>query len=282
MIFYVVFNPLYDNQNVIFFESFSKKINELGHQVIANDEIKQHIPFKQIEFFDDLTCRERCDMVVSIGGDGTFLHNSRIAIASNKPILGINAGRIGFLCAFEAKEINDITKNDIEELFVESRMLLETNFGNENFDGLALNDITFYKGAVSKTTEFSILCDGKMVAEYRADGLIVSTPTGSTAYSLSAGGPIVQPSIELILLTPICAHSLFSRSIAIPPNGVITIRPKARNREGLLVSNDSEQSRQVPSFNDVLVRKSKKNVLIAVSPKRDYYKMLRTRISNSD
>ncbi len=282
MTFYVVFNPLYDNQNVVFFENFAKRFTELGHKIIANDAIKQHISFKHIEFFDDFSCRQRCDMVVSIGGDGTFLHNSRIAIASNKPILGINAGRIGFLCAFEAKEIDDITKSDIEELFVESRMLLETNYGNENFDGLAVNDITFYKGAVSKTTEFSIFCDGKMIAEYRADGLIVSTPTGSTAYSLSAGGPIVQPSIELILLTPICAHSLFSRSIAIPPDGVITIRPKARNREGLLVSNDSEQSRQVPSFNDVLVRKSKKNVLIAVSPKRDYYKMLRTRISNSD
>ncbi len=282
MTFYVVFNPPYDNQNVVYFENFSKKFTELGHKIIANDAIKQHIPFEHIEFFDDFLCRQRCDMVVSIGGDGTFLHNSRIAIASNKPILGINAGRIGFLCAFEAKEIDDITESDIADLFVESRMLLETNYGNENFDGLAVNDITFYKGAVSKTTEFSIFCDGKMIAEYRADGLIVSTPTGSTAYSLSAGGPIVQPSIELILLTPICAHSLFSRSIAIPPNGVITIRPKARNREGLLVSNDSEQSRQVPSFNDVLVRKSKKNVLIAVSPKRDYYKMLRTRISNSD
>ncbi len=277
MTFYLLFNPKYNIKNLDYFKIFAKKFHSLGHRVVSDKSFEQDIAFEDIEFLNSSQCETLCDMMVSIGGDGTFLNNAQKAIAANKPIVGINSGRIGFLCAFEAKTIEDITAEDIEKLYIEQRMLLETNSGRLDFEGYAVNDITFYKGSTSKTTEFSVICGNKTIAEYRADGLIVSTPTGSTAYSLSAGGPIVEPSIDLILLTPICAHSLFSRSIAITATQEITIRPKPANREGLLVSWDSEDP--VSIKDDIIVKKSEKHVKIVCSPKRDYYKMLRTRIS---
>ena len=155
-------------------------------------------------------CLEQADVILTIGGDGTILHEANLSLRYAKPILGINLGRCGFLATCEVSEMEaKLSAVARGEFSVDNRMLLYVRvLGHDGWEGHALNDVVVTKGRLQQAIDFSIYCDDILVEHYRGDGVIVATPTGSTAYSLAAGGPILDSQTKGVVVTPICPHSL--------------------------------------------------------------------------
>ena len=198
-----------------------------------------------------------CDIVVALGGDGTILHVTRQAAFAGKPVLGVNTGRLGFMAGIEADETECLQQLFSGRYKTEDRMMLEIRMENSNAPHYALNDAVISNGVVSKIIDVSLCCNGRFINDYRADGLIVSTPTGSTAYSLSAGGPIIDPALESIGITPICPHSLISRTILFTPDSEITVRTHRGRDEISYLTVDGEDAVEIPENGAVSFRKSK-------------------------
>ena len=150
-----------------------------------------------------------CDIVVTVGGDGTLLHAAAWAARWDKPVLGVNVGRVGFLATVEETELEQLARLAKGSYVLDRRLMLHAQISGEHaYQNDALNDVVISKGIGANTIRFEVYCDDILVNSYRGDGVILATPTGSTAYSLSAGGPILDAEIRGILVTPICAHSL--------------------------------------------------------------------------
>ena len=156
-----------------------------------------------------------CDAAVTAGGDGTIIHAAKYAAVNNVPLIGVNVGRLGFAADLEPDDIGRLKKLVSGEYTTEKRILLdvEVNKGNKTNHYLAVNDAVIARGQLSKIIDINLYLDDEWIAKYRADGLLFATPTGSTAYSLSAGGPVVAPQADCIIATPVCPHSLHSRSV---------------------------------------------------------------------
>ena len=168
------------------------------------------------------------DLLICFGGDGTILHAARDATLHNIPILGVNMGSVGFMAELERGELSLLTLLAAGEYRTEERMMLSVRVlrGEKVLsEDLALNDAVISKGSMARVAEMEVRADGVLVTNLMGDGVIVSTPTGSTAYSLSAGGPIIDPSLESIIMTPICPHSLASRSIVFNSDKILIVRP---------------------------------------------------------
>ena len=167
-----------------------------------------------------------CDLFIAIGGDGTIIHTAKLAASMNKPILGVNAGKLGFTAGVERHELSLLSRLIRGEYREERRLMLavelDSAHGSQKF--YALNDAVLARGALSKILDFRVLLNESNVGDYRADGLIVSTPTGSTAYSLSAGGPVIDPALRCLLLSPICPHSLFTRPVVFGEDSLLQIQ----------------------------------------------------------
>lgn len=252
----------------------------LGHRCIMDADMASSVSFDVIEYLDSAVCDELCDIVVSIGGDGTMLYSAQRAVSINKPVFGVNSGRLGFLCAFDALGLEEITNESIAALKLSERMLLDVSVSDKpDAHYIALNDVVVSKGSLSKTIEFYVTYGARKIAEYRSDGIIVSTPTGSTAYSLSAGGPIVSAELELVLLTPICAHSLFSRSMVFDLKDEITIAASRRNDNDAFLSVDSNVTFKLSEMSTITIKRSERKLQLLTSPSRDYFRTLRKRIA---
>ena len=175
---------------------------------------------------------KECDVVVAIGGDGTIIHAAKLAAQiANKPVLGINAGRLGFTAGLEMSEIGLISQLISGDYTVENRMMLDVSaidsHGNEVFHGEAINDAVIARGMLPHIIDLRTYHNERLAMQFRAAGLIISTPTGSTAYSLSAGGPAIDPHVKCIMTTPVCAHSLHTRPIIFSHDSVIKIETKS-------------------------------------------------------
>ncbi|MCH5206694.1 MAG: NAD(+)/NADH kinase [Oscillospiraceae bacterium] len=168
-----------------------------------------------------------CNFIVTVGGDGTILKWGKIAAQFDLPLLGVNMGRVGFMATLEPSEIERIPEILSGEFSVSTRMMLDCKVFREDknvFSERVLNDVILSRSSVSKLPEFVIFCGESEVSRVRADGVILSTPTGSTAYSLSAGGPILSPDMECIELTALCPHTLFNRPMIFSDKQPITVR----------------------------------------------------------
>jgi len=188
---------------------------------------------------DPIGLREKSDYIFSIGGDGTFLKAARMS--GGKPIAGINLGGLGFLTVFTIDEIEKLVSSvRRKEFLIEKRiaLLAKRELGDEDF--FALNDITISITGSARMIELTIEAGGELLSKYRADGVIISTPTGSTAYNLASGGPILYPEIDAFIVTPICAHTLSVRSVILPANTVIVIRAHSKG-ESILLSADGQK-----------------------------------------
>lgn len=165
---------------------------------------------------------EGCDIIITLGGDGTLLSGLDIAMRENAPMLGVNLGHVGFLTEIEPGEMDEAVDRLILGRYgLEERMLLTTSMD----DSLALNDVTFTRAATStRILTLSVYANGRMIQRFSGDGLVISTPTGSTGYSMSAGGPLVAPGVDLMLLTPICAHTPHAKPTILPANAHIQVR----------------------------------------------------------
>lgn len=165
-------------------------------------------------FLNEKELYEKSEAVISIGGDGTIINSAKIASASSKPILGINAGRVAFMAGLEPQELEYLDRLINGNYIVDKRMMLTVSIvidGKVTEEVNCVNDVFIGRAQHVNMVKLKVMCDSKTVSDYYSDGVILSTPTGSTAYSLSAGGPVIDPLIESILLTPVCPHSLFQR-----------------------------------------------------------------------
>ncbi|WP_079988291.1 NAD(+)/NADH kinase [Anaerotruncus rubiinfantis] len=203
-----------------------------------------------------------CDVIITVGGDGTILHSAKHAMQHQKPLLGINSGRLGYLAQLEPNEMEYLDRLADGDYTIENRMMLEMRVGGDPQLYYALNDVVIAKGGHARLVDLEILDgNGQPVGSYRADGLIFATPTGSTAYSLSAGGPIVDPVIDTIVLTPICPHSLYDRSILLSPRMQLNVRSKfVNNSDNIVVSVDGERIAGLDADRQVRIQKSERTV----------------------
>ena len=217
------------------------------------------------------------DLVVVLGGDGTLLSVAHHAAKAGVPVMGVNLGQLGFLTEITVSEAVPTLDKFLagDTALVSTRWLLEARMGSAA--SYCLNDAVITKGAVARMIELAVGVDGRDVATLKADGLIVSTPTGSTAYSLSAGGPILHPQVPAIVLTPICPHTLSFRPMAIPATSTIGVRLLTGGEE-VHVTFDGQRG-GVMVRNDVVdIRKAPFELQLITSPKRSYYDLVKEKL----
>ncbi|BAT72142.1 NAD+ kinase [Thermosulfidibacter takaii ABI70S6] len=221
------------------------------------------------------------DILVVIGGDGTFLSVARLAYGNDVPILGVNLGRLGFLTEVTLDELYPMMESILAGKYVmDERSMLEAfiyRHGERIAEYRVLNDVVINKGTLARIIELEAKVDDKFLTLYRADGLIISTPTGSTAYSLAAGGPILYPSIPAFILTPICPFTLSQRPIVIPDSAEIEITLNTEN-EDVFVTLDGQVGFALKVKDIVKVRKAHKSIKIIKNPNRDFFEVLRTKL----
>lgn len=217
-----------------------------------------------------------CDMVVSIGGDGTMLNTAYEMRHSSTPIIGVNFGKLGFLAEFDLTGFTDFLQDiKTKNYFVEERMtLLGECCGKELY---AINDLVIDKGSWSKMIELTIKVDDDYVATFSADGLIVATPTGSTGYSLSTGGPIVNPKADVITLSPIAPHTLTMRPLVISSQQKVTVIVNSPS-EKIQVSCDGQRVEYFDSPSVIIIEKSKQPVRLVHSNRTNYFEILRNKL----
>ena len=190
------------------------------------------------------------DLIITIGGDGTIIRYAKRAAYDNKPVLGINAGRVGYLANIEQNELSLLSKLKSGEYFVEKRMMLSVSVcenGKTIGEYNALNDAVITSGFISRIIDISVFL-GRDSISYRADGLIISTPTGSTAYSMSAGGPIIDPLTENMCITPICSHSLSAKPILLGADNTIKLKAYSKKRTDIYLTVDGRKVAGVRYF----------------------------------
>jgi NAD+ kinase len=217
------------------------------------------------------------DLVVVLGGDGTLLSVAHHAARAGVPVMGINLGRLGFLTEIPVSEALSTLDRFLADggPLVSPRWLIEARTGTEI--AYCLNDVVVTKGAKSRMIELALLVDGRDVAVLKADGLIVSTPTGSTAYSLSAGGPILHPKVPAILLTPICPHTLSFRPMAVPATSTVGVRLLTGGEE-VHMTLDGQRGGAMAANDLVEVRKAPFELQLVASPKRSYYDLVKEKL----
>jgi len=225
---------------------------------------------------------DEIDALLTLGGDGTLLRGARFLAGRQVPILGINLGRLGFLttCGVEDLETT-VTKLASGEFRAEARMTLEARTladdGSERKRWTALNDVVLHKGGFARMLQLRVAANGESIATYAADGIVIATPTGSTAYNLSAGGPLVVPTVESILLTAISPHTLSVRPLVLPPSVEVTVRAEDGPEE-LLVTADGQVGATFTASETLAVRRSDKPVLIVRFPGMTFFSRMRRKL----
>ncbi len=223
----------------------------------------------------------RVDLIVVLGGDGTLLATARLLENRPVPILAVNLGSLGFLTEITLDEMYgalEAVLADRHRIEVRQQLAGEVERqGQVVARYWALNDIVLHKASLARILDFDVTIDGRFVSRIRADGLIVSTPTGSTAYSLSAGGPIVLPSVEAMVVTPIAPHMLTNRPLVIPGNSVVEV-VAASPGEHAYVTADGQEGEELDSGSRVRLRVSDRKVQLVTSPNRDYFQVLRSKL----
>jgi NAD+ kinase len=225
-----------------------------------------------------------CDLVVILGGDGTLIGMAgRIARAgADVPILGVNFGSLGFLTEITLPELHDALESALAgTAAIDSRMMLLANTvrGDRPFsEHVVLNDIVVTKGALSRIVEISVSVGDEAVMRVRADGLIIASPTGSTAYNLAAGGPIVHPALDAILLTPIAPHTLSNRPVVIPASSAVRVRPIMDSNSEVYVTFDGQSGFSLQSSDIVSVRRAPRPLQVIKAANRTYFEVLRNKL----
>ncbi|MGN6104726.1 MAG: NAD(+)/NADH kinase [Kofleriaceae bacterium] len=243
-------------------------LRELGHVPVVTTE--DSIAPAGTEIVPEDEMGASVDLAVVLGGDGTMLRAARVLADHGRPVLGINLGQLGFLTGFAASE----AKASIEAAIAgrlprASRMRLAVKFmraGAEPAMRYALNDAVLHQGAMARLVEIEAFCDGELIAGYRADGLIVATPTGSTAYNMAAGGPIVVPGQAAMTLTPICAHALTNRPLVVNANATIRLELNADVR-GTILTVDGQWGHSFLPGDAVEITAAKQPLVLFASPK---------------
>ncbi len=212
------------------------------------------------------------DLVILIGGDGTFLSIAESAVKAGIPIAGFNLGTLGFLTELKKESIStSVLKLVRGEFRISQRKLVEVDFGNEI--SMSLNDVVFSKGDIARIIKLQLEIDNIEVSEIRADGLIISTPTGSTAYSLSAGGPILAPEVNGLVITPICPHSLTFRPFVIPDSSEIRVT-LCSDSDNVVITLDGQKVIPMNTNDAVVIRTGREKLKMVISDELNYFRLL--------
>lgn len=224
----------------------------------------------------------QCDIAIVIGGDGTLLHAARQLAPFGTPIIGINLGRLGFLVDVSPNEIQPrLNEFLMGEYISEPRFLLEATLQNHSQAKdpmLAFNDVVLHKWELARMIEFKASIDGRSINDYRADGLVIATPTGSTAYALSAGGPIIHPSLHAIAVVPICPHTLNNRPFIVDANSTINLTLNEDDAKNSMVTLDGQTRIRCESSTHIQIRCYAKPVNLLHPKNYDYFDILRAKL----
>ncbi|WP_444244216.1 NAD(+)/NADH kinase [Eubacterium sp.] len=231
-------------------------------------------------FFDTNELIENCDIVIVVGGDGTTLNVAKAASLHNKLTLGINAGRLGFMSGLERDELSLLNRLVSGDYEVEERMMINARLMSENGaqDFICLNDAVITRGDLARLIDVTVKSDGRVITKNRADGMIIATPTGSTAYSMAAGGPVVSPDNSCFVVTPICPHSLVNRSIVFSSDKELEITVENDKNNTSYLSIDGEKSVTVTKNSKIIISKSEYVAkLIKIKPD-SFYEILNKKL----
>ena len=273
--------PNFNNDGVLqTCEEICKELDKLGveYSVAKCNESDETGTLPLFYDIDELI--ENCDIVIVVGGDGTTLNVAKAASVHNKLTLGINAGRLGFMSGLERDELlllNRLVSGDYE---VEERMMINARLLSENGtqDFNCLNDAVITRGDLARLIDVIVKSDGRVITKNRADGMIIATPTGSTAYSMAAGGPVVSPDNSCFVVTPICPHSLVNRSIVFSSDKELEITVENDKNNTSYLSIDGEKSIAVTKNSKIIISKSKYvTKLIKIKPD-NFYEILNKKL----
>ncbi len=256
-----------------------KKLKRFNVEMVLDESSAALFDEKGINF--EKLCKIS-DIIISLGGDGTLISVSRRSYIYNKPILGINVGKLGFLVDVDVCEADSfLDKLFIGEYRIDERMVLEVIFNRKNSEekrAIAFNDVVFSRPMVSGMVDLKAYIDGTLFNNYYGDGLIVSTPTGSTAYNLSSGGPVVFPLTEALILTPLCSHSLTQRPLILPANFKVMIK----SDDEVLISLDGQEFYNISEYDSIEVKMAKNSVKLIHRLERNYFSVLREKLKWGD
>ncbi|MEM7081822.1 MAG: NAD(+) kinase [Pseudomonadota bacterium] len=248
---------------------------------VAKDTAFEHI--EGVRACPENALGDHCDLVIAVGGDGTMLQAAHLIRRASLPLLGINRGRRGFLADILPHEVEDGLGSILRGEFVrESRMLLQATLRHGNDvkqSQVALNDIVVQRGAMGQMLDFDVRVDGAYVNTHRGDGLIISTPTGSTAYALSSGGPIMQPGLNAVAMVPICPHTLSDRPVVIPGNSHIEIRVEHRFEADAFVTVDGRMTDEMAVGDTLEVTQAADRITLLHPTNYDYFEVLRSKLN---
>ncbi|MEP0861732.1 MAG: NAD(+)/NADH kinase [Ignavibacterium sp.] len=257
----------------------TNNIDYLLTHSLSEKEGKVKIEIDDEFIVNDSDLYQQSDLIISFGGDGTMLATAFNAQKFDKPVLGINLGKLGFLVEADVAHLDvviDTIKN--KKYSIEERMIIEGNCSDYECEKMiAINDLVIDKGGWPKMIELTVWVDGEYVTTFTADGLIAATPTGSTGYSISVGGPIVNPKADVITLSPISPHSLTIRPIVLPSKSEITIKADSLHRD-IKVNCDGQRSYSFPPPMEVIIKKSEKSLKLVHTSLTTYFQTLRTKL----
>ncbi|MBK6766292.1 MAG: NAD(+)/NADH kinase [bacterium] len=256
--------------------AFVALLRERGIRFVFDDENSDWVKVRADELVPHELLAQGADIVLSFGGDGTLLRSATAVAPFNKPILGVNLGPgLGYMTDITADQLEHRLEDILAAKFtVEERMMLKATVTGNSMVYRALNDFVIGQAAVSRTQEFEMHIDGLPASTYRADGLIVASPTGSTAYSLSAGGPILEPTLQALIVTPICPHTLTMRPMAVSDKRSITMRALG----SAVLTADGEHVHTLEHGQQVTVSKAPITTQIVNVTGRDFYHVLRDKL----
>ena len=279
----VVGNPSYRDLGALL-SRLGEAAPRLGISLFAEPELAALWPGSRPK---DLGAAASLDCLLTLGGDGTLLRGARLLNGSVTPILGINLGRVGFLTTASPQTLDWALDTLVRGAFAtEDRLTLQSAIedgkGNSEHEPLVLNDVVLHKGGVARVVRIRVTVDGDEVGQYSADGIIISTPTGSTAYSMSAGGPIVVPGVDAIVVTAICPHTLAVRPLVLAPTSVVTVEPFSRSTEEMLVSFDGQTSAVIAPGSRLLVKRGERPVRLVRLGPEGFFARLRKKLQWGD
>ena len=220
-----------------------------------------------------------CDILISLGGDGTILRMARLVSDRSTPILGINLGKLGFLAEVSLDELDEcLTEIMRGDYLVEDRMMLQARIGRSKINVHALNDVVLHQTGSSRMFSVKTFVNGEFLSKFIGDGIIIATPTGSTAYALSNGGPIVTPTNQLILISPICPHTLTARTVVVPQESMITLKVETATGKIHLAADGQQQALLLPPV-EISIERSPLFTKLVKRKKMSYYDVLRRKLN---
>lgn len=277
----ILLMPNFDKENA---EKNSKliidKLNSLSIEVLMGEQNKARFSYENVCYMEFYAALSQSDAIIAVGGDGTILHSARHALEQDKPLLGINAGRLGYMAGLEIAELDMLEKLK-GDYNIQKRMALccthKNAEGSHNY--IALNDIVVSNGALAKMVDVDIFCSDQKIMALRADGVIFATPTGSTAYSLSAGGPIIDPEIDCVSITPICPHSFFNKTLVFSHENRFKVKNSPLNKYNVYMTADGADGVELLNGDELLVETDKKKLKLIKLNDKSFYRILSEKFS---